>query len=172
MNKLWYVPLFLLFSCDSESHKQNSAESTNFTFASLQAQTKEQQSSFIQSVVSNSYVPPVTSINNSVPEAVNLILSEFNNWAAIKCSHSIDESLGSTWAKTKINFIGKIPSGSTVEFLVLINKFNCNVIGMVQKTQIVRVHDNVCSVDDIKLEQPDLIYNPDETGFFSIKIKF
>ena len=99
-------------------------------------------------------------------------MDAFNQWTAIKCSQTIDASLGAKWQETKVKYIGVIPAGSTVEFLVLVDKFKCNVIGMVHKTQVVRVKDNVCSVDDIKLESPGLIYDPDQTGFFSIKIKF
>ncbi|UAY53246.1 hypothetical protein [Ferruginibacter albus] len=127
---------------------------------------------YIESVVSSKYVPPVTDINNSPMEAANLILDALNQWAAIKCSHDIDASLSVKWNETKVKYIGSIPAGSTVEFLVLVDKFTCNVIGMVHKTQVVRVKENACSVNDIKLESPDLMYNPDQTGFFSIKMRF
>lgn len=155
---------FININCKTAATESNAV---NINFASLHQQTKT-----IESVVSSSYVSPLTTINNSPAEAVNLIVDALNQWAAIKCSHTIDASLGAKWQETKTKYIGVIAPGSTVEFLVLVNRFTCKVIGMVHKTQTVRVKDNVCSIDDIKLESPDLIYDPDQTGFFSIKIKF
>jgi hypothetical protein len=163
--KIFLFVLLLFLSCHSKSDKQPENDSST-------KQISNDPDPFIESVVSSNYVTPITTINNSPMEAANLILDAFNQWAAIKCSHTIDASLTSKWDETKLKYIGIIPAGSTVEFLVLVNKFTCNVIGMVHKTQIIRVRDNACSVNDIKLESPDLIYDPDQTGFFSIKIKF
>lgn len=126
----------------------------------------------IQMVVSTRYVPPVVTSTATRADAIRVILDEFNRWAAIQCSNRINESLGKKWEDTKTRYAGKFPAGSSVLFLVLVDKPNCNVVGMVPESQTVRVKENVCSVNDIKVDRPDLIYDPTTTGFFTVKVKF
>lgn len=126
----------------------------------------------IEMVVSKNYLPPIVNFSAAGVDAVMAIVGEFNKWAAISCSKKIDVSLGKKWDEDKIKYVGKFPAGSKVLFLVLVDKFTCEVMGMLPESQIVRIKDNVCSVGDIKVDRPDLIYNPDNTGFFTVKIKF
>jgi len=155
----------------NDNFKKNTSSLESLTEKNYSAY-ESQQDKTIETIVTTNYTIPVTSVNSSPITAANLIVAEFNKWAAIKCSQTINASLANKWKETKDKFIGKVPPSSVVEFLVLVDKFNCNVIGMVQKTQTIRVRDDVCSVNDIKLESPDLLFDPSSTGFFSIKIQF
>lgn len=126
----------------------------------------------IEMVVSKNYLPPIVNFSSPGVNAAMAIVDEFNKWAAISCSKKIDASLGKKWDESKVKYVGQFPAGSKVLFLVLVDKFTCEVIGMLPETQIVRIKDNVCSVGDIKVDRPDLIYNPVNTGFFTVKIKY
>ncbi|MCW3109926.1 MAG: hypothetical protein JWQ09_4432 [Segetibacter sp.] len=127
---------------------------------------------YIETVVSRNYIPPLVDISSPGLNAASLIVGEFNKWAAIKCSQKIDATLASKWDESKTKYIGAFPHNSKVLFLILVDKFQCNVIGMLPESQIVRVKDNVCSINDIKVDRPDLIYDPVTTGFFTVKVKF
>jgi hypothetical protein len=133
---------------------------------------KAQPSGNIEMVVSKNYLPPIVNFSAAGVDAAMAIVAEFNKWAAISCSKKIDASLGKKWDEDKTKYVGKFPAGSKVLFLVLVDKFNCEVIGMLPESQIVRVKENVCSVSDIKVDRPDMIYNPDNTGFFTVKVRF
>ncbi|TDH18065.1 hypothetical protein EXU57_24400 [Segetibacter sp. 3557_3] len=126
----------------------------------------------IESVVSRSFQPFVIPSSAASLQAANIIVSEFNKYGALRCSNILTSTLEKRISEVRITHIPVVKKGAVAEFLVLVNKFSCEVIGMVHKTQVVRVKNNKCSINDIKLESPDLIYDPTKTGFFSVKLQF
>jgi hypothetical protein len=126
----------------------------------------------IEGVVSEKFNPPNVTPNASGLDAANLIAEEFNKLGAFKCSKTLNTTLGVKIDDARNKFKDSLPKGIPIAFLCLVNKFDCKMIAIVLQTQTIRIKNNVCSVNDIKVESPDLIFDPLTTGFFSIKIVF
>lgn len=127
----------------------------------------------IESVVSNHGAPiPSFGSGANAGDAVDIIMYYLNSYASLKCSNTLGDSLKPKIAELGKKYAGVIPPGKSADFLVLTDKFACKVVAVVQKTQEINILNNACSVDDIKLVQPNLVYNPDTTGFFTITVKF
>jgi hypothetical protein len=127
---------------------------------------------YIRTVASKpQQAPPAISGTVNAGDAVEIIMDWLNLYAAINCSNKLGESIKPLISKVQEKFKDKL-KGKTAEFLVIIDAQNCKALGIVEKTQTIRIKDGQCSVDDIKLEAPALVYNPETTGFFSINIRF
>lgn len=115
--------------------------------------------------------PTVRAVGNA-GDAVEIIMNWLGSYATIQCNNKLQPTLKRNLVSTINKFKDSIPVGATVEFLVLTNKFKCEIIGMVKKTQTVRIKNGKCSIKDLELTQPAIIYDPVTTGFFSLTIKF
>lgn len=127
---------------------------------------------YIRTVVSKpQQTPPSLSGGANAGDAVEIIMDWLNLYATLKCSNKLGESLKPLITKTQQKYKSTL-KGKNAEFLVITDAKNCKALEIVQKTQVIRVKDGQCSVNDIKLEAPALIYDPATTGFFNLKIQF
>ena len=115
--------------------------------------------------------PTVRSVGDP-GDAVDIIVTWLGSYAAIECNKKLRPTLKQNLASAINKLSDTIPVGATVEFLVLTDKFKCEVIEIVPKTQTVRIQNGRCNIKDLQLTEPPTIYNPATTGFFSINVKF
>jgi hypothetical protein len=143
-----------------------------FSFFIILLVVQSAKSQTIKTVVSDKFNPQPVQPGVGGLDAANLIVDAINKIGVLVCSNTLNKSLGAKIEETRNKYKDKYPKGVPVEFMCLTDKFKCEVIAIIVKTQIIRIKNNVCSVDDIKVENPGLLYNPDTTGFFNIKIIF
>lgn len=141
-----------------------------FSFSLLSLSVVSQKT--IESVVSSSFNPaPITPEYSSL-DAANLIVDAINAVGIIVCSKTMNTTLGNKIDDARNKYKDSLPKGVPIVFLGFIDKVSCQVIAIVPQGQIIRVKNNTCSVNDVNIAYPDLIYTPDQTGMFSIKITF
>lgn len=127
----------------------------------------------IRSIPSTKYTPTVIAPSVSAIDAANIILDLVKQYAELKCTETLNKTLSSKIDSTRKIYASKFPKKS-VEFLVLADQLNCQVLQIVLTKQTIsaKPNKNVCSVDDIRTENPAYIFNPKTTGFFLIKLQF
>jgi hypothetical protein len=84
-------------------------------------------------------------------DAADIIMTWLTSYAVVQCNNKLRPSLQQKLVTTIKKFKGTIQVGSIVEFLVLTNKFKCEVIDMVVKTQTVRIQNGLCNIKDYPL---------------------
>ena len=126
---------------------------------------------YVKSITTKRYVRPKISSTASLADGVNIVLDALKAYSELKCLDKINESLELKLPEAQEKYKGKIPEGKSIKLMVLVNKSTCKVINIIHATQTIRIRDGQCSVDDIKLEAPDLLIDSN-IGYFVILMKF
>lgn len=127
---------------------------------------------YIQAINANmpSTSPTFSSKGNAVSGA-KLILDALGGLAQIKCQGKLENSLKERLEEAKRKYSDTKFKGKTIKLMALVNNSSCQVYGYVQMDQIIRVKENTCSIDDIHLVQPGIIFDPYITSFFVFQLK-
>ena len=114
---------------------------------------------------------PTVRADGDAGDAAEIITKWLGSYLAIECNKKLKPGLNQKLAAAVKKIKDSIPPGATVGFLVLTNKFKCEVTGVVPKTQMVRIQNGKCNIKDLELKEPSVIYDPAVTGFFTINVK-
>lgn len=126
--------------------------------------------SYIQSVTTKTYSTPKVSSTGSPADAVLMILDALNFASKLNCANQMKSSLQIELVKARNQYNQEIPSGKTIELLALVNTTTCEIYALIPTTQTIHIQEGSCSIHDIQLTQPDLLFDATTTGFFTLKM--
>ena len=136
------------------------------------ATTSLSAQNFIQSISAKPPLKhPVVSSKGNIASGAKLILDALGGLAQISCQGKLQESLELKLKEAKNNYSSDQYKGKSIKLLALVNNSTCKVYSLVQMDQIIRVQNNTCSVDDIHLVKPDIIFDHHITSFFVVQLK-